>query len=334
MCGLLSGIYFVYDGYSMMVSLQLNDYSQRAIEYIQLRALPGNETNMARVSIGSRSHGLLEKHSISAAWIVFGCLATLTILSSQQRLKRSLAIMFFGLMLLISLNFTAIVGFILIVFLIEYKAYYIFRISTYINIVAKLVAIALAAGLILFFAAGHINEVGLNEVISRNLTFQVDLVKGVNEFGRGSYIETLFHDFFLYPFLIIDDYPLGLLIGDGFSTFGTPKGGDLGIVETLHRFGLPFFWIVFIGLIRLIFRSIKKINRNEIGLAEKQYLWFAASIVSYIIFTEVHYSIWNSKSVLPILFIALAIFDRYIHQQNVYYIDSSYKSLEDKSHHE
>lgn len=319
-CGLLAGTYFIYDSYSMLVSLQLSDYSQRAFEYTQMRA-PGQEANTARVTVGYRSHGLLEKHAISSAWIVFGCLAALTILPSKENLRRSFVIMIFGLMLLISLNFTSLVGFVLVVLLMEYKGYYIFRLSTYTNIGARLITITLSAGLFLFLAADQLDLFNLFETIEEILSFQVDLATGTEEFENGSFIGNLLYQLFYYPFLIID-YPIGLLIGDGFSSFGRAKGGDFGIVETLHKFGLPLFLIIFIGLIKLVFRSIQIINSNKTGLLEQKYLWFAASIISYLIFTEVHYSVWIAKSVLPILFIAIAIFDQYLYEPKLQSVDA------------
>ena len=317
-CGLLNGLYFAYDSYSMLVSLQVSDYAHKAIEYIELRAPGGDDTNLARVTVGSRSHGLLEKHSVSSAWVVLGCLASLTTLPSSEHLKRSLVIMFFGLMVVIGMNFTSIAGFVFVVCLIEYKGYYIFRVRTYINIGARLITIVLAVGVVLLLAGRYLNLTDLYKSIERLLIFQVGLADGTIEFENGSFIGNLLYQLIFYPFLIID-YPVGLLIGDGFSTFGNGKGGDFGIVETLHIFGLPFFLIIFIGLIRLIFSSIKKINSNEIELMEKKYLWFAVSFVTYIIFSEVHYSIWAAKAVLPILFIALAIFDRYLYSPKFHY---------------
>jgi len=215
----------------------------------------------------------------------------------------------------------------------EYKGYYVFRIRTYINIGVKLISIALLAGVVLFLTEQYFNAMGLYAAIERLLLLQLDLITGTTELENGSYIGNFFYELIHYLFLKID-YPVGVLIGDGFSVFGRAKGGDFGLVETLHRFGLPFFLIIFFGLIRLIFRSIKKIHSNEIELVQKKYLWFAASVVSYIIFMEVHYSIWNTKSVLPLLFIALAIFDRYLYNPKFHYADveSKFKTLADRSH--
>ena len=322
--GFSSGVYFLYDSYSMLVLHQLNDYSLRAFEYIQMRA-PGVEPNRARISIGHRSHGLLEKHVHSASWIFFGCVATLAILPNKQVLKRQFVIMLFGLILLISLNITAIAGFVLIVLMMEYRVYYIFRVSTYKKILASLILL-MAVGMVLFLVENPLNLMGLYESIENIITQQTALVTGAKEYGNENetYFGNLLYQLIYYPYLVVD-FPIALLIGEGFSSFGRQSGGDFGVVDTLHKLGLPFFLMVFIGLIRLIYRSIKKINSNNIDRVEKKLLWFAASIVSYLLFTEVHYSVWGSKSVLPILFIALAIFDRYLYQSKVSYVDGQHR---------
>ena len=56
-------------------------------------------------------------------------------------------------------------------------------------------------------------------------------------------------------------FPPGVLIGDGFSSWGViKKGGDYGHAETLHQLGLPFYIASIIGLIRLIRLSLLKLE--------------------------------------------------------------------------
>lgn len=120
--GFAVGVYFVYDSYSMLVLKKLNNYSLKAFEYSQFRK-PGAELNEARISIGYRSHGLLENHSVTAAWIVLGSLAALTFLPKVQWKKRIMVVSLYGTLLLIGLNFTGIVGFAFVILMLEYKGY-------------------------------------------------------------------------------------------------------------------------------------------------------------------------------------------------------------------
>ncbi len=312
--GLIVGVYFVCDSYSMLVLHQLNDYSLKAFEYSQFRG-PGQDINEARISVGSRSHGLLENHSVTAAWIVLGCLSALTLLPKNEFIKRAIVIFFYGVLLLIGLNFTAIIGFVLVVFLMEYRGYTLLRGAISKKIILLILVVICGFtffSLVLFLFPNSMSE-EMYAAITTSLAGQVDLASGKTPLGNTSYFGGLISGFYSFPYNM-QDFPLGVLIGDGFSVFGTAKGGDYGIVETLHRFGLPLFLIIIIGLIMLIRRAFKQIEyRFHDSSPAISYLWFATSVIIYLLFTEIHYTVWSTKSILPILFICLAIFDRYLY---------------------
>lgn len=312
--GLAVGAYFVYDSYSMLVLHQLQGYSLKAFEYSQLRA-PEQEINAARISVGYRSHGLLENHAVTAAWIVLGCLAALTLLPKNQSMKRALVILVYGVMLLVGLNFTAIVGFVFVLFLMEYRGYVLLRgnISKRIILFLQLIIGGFVLiGLTLLVLPGPLGE-DMYAAIVKSLTAQVDLASGKTALSNSTYFGRLISEFISFPFNMLE-FPPGVLIGSGFRSFVISGGGDYGIIETLHRFGLPFFLAIIIGLMRLIRRALKQIER---GVPDQSpatsYLLFAASVIIYLLFTEIHYTVWSAKSILPILFVSLAIFDRYLY---------------------
>ena len=317
LAGLVIGVYFVYDSYSMLVLGKLNDYSIQAFEYSQLRS-PDLEVSESRISVGYRSHGLLENHAVSAAWIVIGCFSTLTLLLDGQRVKRGVVIALTGVTLLISLNFTAIVGFVLLVFIFEGRGYKLLRgvINMRLALLLTQILIAITVISLASFKLVDAEYTDMIGVIYTNLSGQVSVASGSTEIQGSTYLMRLLSAFISYPTDILV-FPLGLLIGDGFSAFGMTKGGDYGIVETLHRFGLPFFVAIIYGLIKLVFRIFKQAeNVVPEQLLVMSYLWFGASVVTYILFTEIHYSVWSSKSMLPILFVCLAIFDKYLYLPN------------------
>lgn len=312
--GLVVGAYFVYDSYSMLVLGELSEYSTQAYKYSELRA-PGQDINPARISVGYRSHGLLENHSVTAAWIVLGCLAALTLLPKNQPKKRAMVVLLYGVMLLVGLNFTAIVGFIFVIFLMEYRGHVLLRGAIPKRIVLLLQLIIggfVLIGLTLLVLPSSMGE-NMVAAITLSLTGQVDVASGKTELGDTTYIGGLISGFISFPYNMLD-FPLGFLIGDGFSSFGKAKGGDYGIVETLHRFGIPFFLAIFIGLLSLIRRVLKQIDTRGLDpFPAVSYLWLAASVIIYLIFIEIHYTAWSAKSILPILFISLAILDRYLY---------------------
>jgi hypothetical protein len=317
LAGLIVGLYFAYDSYSMLILRKLNDYSLQALEYSQMRS-PDLEVSDSRVSVGSRSHGLLENHAVSAAWIVMGCFSTLTLLLDGQHVKRGVVIALTGVMLLIALNFTAIVGFALLIFLYEGRGYTLLRgvITMRLAMFLMHILIAVVAISLVLLTLVDAEYMDMISVIYTSLTGQVNVASGDAKIQGSTYFMRLLSALISYPTNLLE-FPPGLLIGDGFGAFGMTKGGDYGIVETLHRFGLPFFVAIIFGLIKLVCRILKGVEDAvpEQSLA-MSYLWFGASVVTYLLFTEVHYSIWSSKSILPILFICLAIFDRYLYWPN------------------
>ena len=157
--------------------------------------------------------------------------------------------------------------------------------------------------------------VKLFTVIWNQMLGQVDVVSGnINDRNIG-YFEELINMFIRYPD-VISKFPLGLLIGDGYSTFGHTKGGDYGIIESLYRLGMPLFFAILIGLMSLIRHALKQMYYKMPNQSPgKSYLWFAASATLYIVLADIHYSIWPMKSILPIMFINLAIFDRYLYSK-------------------
>ena len=80
-------------------------------------------------------------------------------------------------------------------------------------------------------------------------------------------------------------FPPGVLIGDGFASWGViEKGGDYGHAETLHQLGLPFYIASIIGLLRLIKFSLIKIQTLN---------WEKNQRCSLFIFFRMHNIVFN-----------------------------------------
>ena len=56
---------------------RINQFAIKSQEYITNIQGISKDTNMSRMRVGYRSQGLLEKHTISAAWVCFACFASL-----------------------------------------------------------------------------------------------------------------------------------------------------------------------------------------------------------------------------------------------------------------
>jgi hypothetical protein len=314
--GLIVGIYFAYDSYIKLALGQVSSYSQAAFDYSVSRA--GNnadEVNEARIAIGYRSHGLLESHSVSGAWIVIGALASLALIPPHRGVLRRFAVLLFGALVLMGLNFTAIIAFSVIVYLLEFSSFMATRgrkSSLLGNLVWLTLIVGILAGIVLWAAGDDIAE-----LVVEIFAFQRDLALGTGD-GDLTFWDLIVKNLNIYLDHIANA-PALLFVGDGFSTFGTPKGGDIGVIETLARFGLPYFLAVIFCLFRLIRVSLQQIKidgrkpgAGDVVLIRSSVLQFAVGVTLLVVITDGHYTVWPAKSVLPIVFIVLALYDRYL----------------------
>ena len=313
--GLVVGLYFTYDSYIKLALGQVSDYSQAAFEYSVARSGAGADVNEARIAIGNRSHGLLESHSVSGAWVIIGALAALTLLPRNRPALRRASVLLFGTMVLLGLNFTAIIAFAIIMYLLEFSGITAARgrnSSVVVNFMALVLIVAIWAGVALW-ATGD----SMSEFILEIFLFQTALALGTGEVGL-SYPD-IWRDHLASYYTHLSDYPPALLLGDGFSTYGIPKGSDIGLVETLATFGLPYFLVLMFCLVKLIGTALHQV-RNPVGgsaaapeggLDRANVLQFSVGMTLLVLITDLHYTVWPAKSVLPIFFCALALYGRY-----------------------
>ncbi len=113
--------------------------------------------------------------------------------------------------------------------------------------------------------------------------------------------------------------PLTLVVGDGFSTWGLPKGGDTGFIESAARLGFLFYSISVCGVIALMLRALRQIKELSVTpvlpdtvIDSRRILRFSICVVMLVMICDLHYSIWTAKPVLPFFFFAVAMFERYI----------------------
>lgn len=314
--GLIVGIYFVYDSYLKLALGQVSDYAKSAFEYSLNRVASNEEdANNARINLGSRSMGLLAFHSISGAWVILGTFATLALMPPNRRIIRRVVIFMFGIMLLLGLNFTTIIAFFIIIFLFEFGGLSMLR-DRPSETIANLVSLALIVTIMVLVALWVAGS-AMSEYIVQIILYQKDLSLGtgtVNQSLIGILIETM-EAYSQHVF----NFPITLLLGDGFSSFGLMKGGDIGFIESMAKFGLPFFLAIVFGLLGLIksgLRQIKAMSSTKaegvVGLFHGRILQFAICITLLIFITEAHYTVWADKSILPIVFFVIGIYGRYL----------------------
>ena len=315
-CGIISGLYFIYDSYSMFILRQVNEYSKQVIEYFAMRQPDQADPNISRMRVGYRSHGLLEKHSISTAWISMGCFSSISFLSREYIKTRIFIIFLFFSTLILSLNYSALAAFIFVILFIEYKGY-LFMGGRFSKIGVKQIIFSITI-LFLLILMVAITSKDLFETIAFYTRYQVDLLLGDNLLNDDrTFIGSIIFDTINYPKHMLK-FPPGILIGDGFSTgWGVYEdGGDFGLVESLHHLGLPFFIASIIGLFKLIKSALKNTHSDlMVNNNWGNYLMFAVCVIIYLFVSSIHYTTWATKSVFPIFMISIAIIPRYLYQR-------------------
>jgi hypothetical protein len=314
--GVVVGAYYVYDSYVKLALGTVNDYALAAFHYSLERSNQTMEdVNRARISLGYRSYGLLQAPSVSATWVMLATFAALVRVPLERRVLRQMIVVLCGATLLMALNFTSIVAFAIIMLLFEFGGFSVFP-SRHSATFGKLVSFAFFVAL-LFGAVLWVAGDAMLDFVLENFSYARDLVFGTGNLGMsmGGLVKDIAEMYMQH----ISDFPFTLLLGDGFSTFGMPKGGDIGFIESLARFGVPFFLVALIGFLVLIVKGLAYIRhvrnmpqRDELELKRAARIQFAVCIFLLVLITEGHYSIWVAKAVLPILFFALALYERYL----------------------
>jgi hypothetical protein len=304
---LIVGVYFIYDSYLKLIVGKISDYSIAVTEYEKFRR-GVEEINDQRLKLFEKGYGLLESHSISSAWVSFGCFALFALNEKFSNRFKNIYILITILILTISLNLTAIFAFIFTIIFIEYDFFKLFfNILSLKKIKYFLQIIILLLIFILFIFI--MNFENINYLFSTNIEYLKLIINGNPEdsINNPSFFNKLFTELINFPERITNIFFLGILVGDGFTqSFGSKKGGDYGVIEDIYRIGLPFF----IFTLYLFYKVLKK-SFIYIIQKKRNYLFikFYVSILIYVSISEIHYSIWNSKSILILLFSMLAIFN-------------------------
>ena len=305
--GFSSGLYFAYENFSKFVLFKVPRFSLEAHEYTVNR-VDSELYNGLRASLIHRGHGLLETHTVSGLWIVFGFIALIALTKSNDYFKLNLGIVFAIFLTLLGLNFTTIVSLIGTLLLIEFNL-----VSNLLKskIPKKNLYLILIVIVILILINIILNDNSLITKISNSIIKHVNLLTIGDAYGVTYY--DIISDNIESFIRAINKFPLIILLGDGFITYAFPKGGDIGFLDTISKLGIPTTLIILKVLIEIILKSIKLIHKKEINSKIKNlqnYYKFCAGIPFILLIYEIHYSVWIAKSVLPVFFISIAIFQR------------------------
>ncbi len=315
--GFCSGLFFVYDSISKLAFKKLTSYSIAAEKYVDQKHKSdfGNGIYRApsgRAILNNRSFGLLETHAILSTWIALAAFAALSLLPNGRKKIRFGIILLSSLMITVCLNFTSMVSFGFVLFLLEFKMLSLFLGEFSKKEIGRILSfcLLLCLGVLLLM---FLFPERLMHFFEKNLTFQFSLAFSGNGLVKVSYIHSLFTSGFQRILESVFRFPLLLLVGEGFSSFGTLKGGDLGCVDTFLRFGALFSLILIFLLWKIVWNIYFFEKRQGFKNSFEQFriLKFVSFVLLFLVLMELHYSVWFAKSILPIVFIALGLYTRF-----------------------
>jgi len=309
-----SSFFFIYETFSKVFFQELTQFALLSHDYSTYRmGLPPEEMNTTRVGLQYRAVGLQDTQPSSAAWVIFGFLSLMAVTGTAQNGIKILFGSFTLITLIVVQSFTALIGFIMIIIynmsIIQIVMQSTFRISEF-----KFLFNVIASSLIFLLIAVFLlipNPILFFTWLWEILEFQFSLALGTQNYGTKpgqSFFGVLFDD--AINFLIGYGQPLGFYIfGDGHVPWiGRTQGGDFGIIESLHSFGIVCSTIFFIPILFLLIKYfVNEKNYFYNFYLESRLLAWSFSILLYVLFAEIHYSIWYNKSVFPIFFIALGL---------------------------
>ncbi len=278
----------------------MEKYQQAAGEYSRMRAdeSPNFINGTMRVG-GTRSAGLLESHSVSAAWIALGMFAALALISTRRCCVHFALAMPFMTMLLIFNYYTAIIATLTSLLIIAF-----YRKCGFHHVKLVILICILAPLLIYLITDISGSKANYLTVAGKIAQIQFDMIFGNLQV---SYLELIYGQIKNYIHVVSRE-PLVFFFGDGFGIYypySFPKGSDVGFVESMARLGIPLLLLLLMAVVTWTYHFI--LNKMELPLtgATRQagFPIFAIGILVFVITNDIHYSIWPAKSILPILMI-------------------------------
>jgi hypothetical protein len=308
----LSGIFYLYDSYLKFALFDVSNYAIASHEYSLSRLNQvAEEANEARIRPGFKSFGLLESHSVSGSWLLLGLFASLTVLPYEKYKTRLFSILIFGLFLIVGLTFTSIVIYFLTLILYEARL---------ISIIFGSISRKAFKSMFTLFSSIFIIVLIIFSIVGEEMsTSMIDLFTVQKNFiynnGESEQPQSMILANKI-SFLInrISVEPWLLLFGDRINN--PFKGGDVGFLDTIVLFGLfPYLLLIF-GFYKLFKISIITV-RQEIWkkgntCQANRLSQFVIYMITLILISDIHYSIWGAKSILPIIFLSLAMYDKSI----------------------
>jgi hypothetical protein len=299
--GIINSSYMVIDNYQKFIAKNVGFYANMACNYVTdvnkvYLHNPYYEDISGRCFTNNRSFGLFESGAVSGCLNLFGYFSAIFLLRKRKALKVFL-LSYLGFSILLSMNFTSIFAFIFLnLFLIvkNFKKgesrfiFSIFSISAFFGIlIITLLTLFTRSDQLDFFLGRYV--------------YSFKVLYDVENYKQSTYLLNFSNEISRFFSLAFTQNHI-FLFGDGYSQLTNRlKGSDLGFIDSFYRFGFILGFTLIISFIILLYKTILMGDKNKFGPTAQ----FSLMIVATVIFMDLHYSVYISKSVLPILFFSI-----------------------------
>lgn len=286
----------------------MHDYQLAAAEYSRVRA--GETEDFVKKTMrygGSRSAGLQESNSVSAAWIALGLFSVWGVVPRRKAKLRAFFLLLFAVMLLIFQYYTAIFAAAVVFLIMKFGIH-----SSCEERKPHSSRWPVIGFFVLIFLIFLIELRGADEHYLINLRYmaqlQFRLLFGGGEVHYIQLIAAKINGFVDY----LRNFPWVILFGDGlgiYYPYSFSKGGDVGFVETLARIGVPMSLLLLLSVIPWMVGFISQQKNIVFGDASEacEINTYALSVVLFVFINDIHYSIWPAKSIFPLIMAVLAL---------------------------
>ena len=284
--GLVSSLYVIYDTILRFIFDRVDPYQIMALDYSAVKAnvsyISKETMNVARISPGFPTFGLMAKHSVSTAWIGIAGFVLMRFFENSL-LKRNQVILVIFFVLLLHMYVTAIIIFGVTVAIVELGVVekFIRRKMDLTVLALFLILFVISAVSTIFFPSQ------ISDGIAENMAVIPALLFGDSSQSYSGFLGSTFS-------LLID--PFVWVFGSGYTNQEIlARGGDIGFFDSTVIYG-AFYWIV---LIWVLYKGIyASMNHQKILF----------NVLFFMLFMDAHYSVWTDKSLLVVFFIFLGLF--------------------------
>lgn len=269
MVGLVSSLYVIYDTILRFIFDRVDPYQIMALDYSAVKAnvsyISKETMNVARISPGFPTFGLMAKHSVSTAWIVIAGLVLMRFFENAL-LKRNQVILVIFFVLLLHMYVTAIIIFGVTVAIVELGV-----VEQFIRRKMNLTVLVL---FLILFVISAVSTIFLPSQIVDGIAGNMGVIPALL-FGDSSQS----YSGFLGRFSSLID-PFVWVFGIGYTQQeALARGGDIGFFDSTVIYG-AFYWIV---LIWVLYNGIyASMNHQKILF----------NVLFFMLFMDAHYSVW------------------------------------------